>query len=158
MNNMNVKKLSTLVILFIVLMPVGFYIFTLLQSDNYTHQTTTSSPSSEQNSNSGSQSPGEVIISEDPVFSGEQEIILDQNGFSPNSITISKGTLVQWINKSGADATVNSKDHPTHKLYTDLNLGIFQNDSSISYIFNTPGTYTYHDHINSHREGTIIVE
>ena len=87
-----------------------------------------------------------------------QGIILTKSGFEPSEIKVKAKTLVVWINKSGEPATVNSDNHPTHRLYPFLNLGEFANGSSIQVAFDNPGRYTYHNHLNPEQKGTVIVE
>ncbi|MDE2025671.1 MAG: hypothetical protein KGJ07_04210 [Patescibacteria group bacterium] len=85
------------------------------------------------------------------------EVSLTATGFVPTTLIITKGTTVTWINKSGADATVNSNPHPTHTDYPPLNLGTFPNGGTLSLSFPTTGTYGYHNHLNPSQRGTIIV-
>lgn len=80
------------------------------------------------------------------------------SGFSPVSVNIKPGERVVWNNKSGGDISINSDDHPTHRLFKELNIGHVPDNSSASVLFEKPGTYTYHDHYNPERTGTIIVE
>ena len=100
------------------------------------------------NQGTGGTTPKETIAS----------INLTSPGFSPNTITVKTGTRVIWLNKSGAAATVNSAIHPTHRVYTPLNLGEFPDGSSVQLVFDKPGTYKYHDHLNPSRTGTVVVE
>lgn len=90
----------------------------------------------------------------------EEVIILATNeGFSPEMITIKKGTSVRWINKNTSGrASVNSDDYPTNRLYPELNLGQFQEGATLVHIFNTPGVYTYHNQYNPSHSGQINVE
>ena len=81
-----------------------------------------------------------------------------KTGFVPQTTTIKTGTQVVWKNTSGESATVNSDPHPTHTLYPFLNLGAFDNGSSVNVVFDKPGTYTYHNHFNSSQKGKVIVE
>lgn len=83
---------------------------------------------------------------------------LTSSGFDPKTLTIKTGTRVIWLNKSGAAATVNSVVHPTHQVYTPLNLGEFPDGSSVQLVFDKSGTYNYHDHLNPSRTGTVVVE
>jgi plastocyanin len=86
-------------------------------------------------------------------------VTLTENGFEPNTVKIKAGGAVRWTNKSSADeATVNSDDHPTHQKYKPLNLGVFKKGSTLMLIFNTPGTYGYHDHFHPSYKGTVVVE
>jgi plastocyanin len=87
-----------------------------------------------------------------------QTITFTADGFSPKTVTINAGTKVIWTNTSGNKATVNSNPHPIHTDYPPLNLGIFNNGESFSLVFNKPGTYGYHNHLNFIQGGTIIVK
>lgn len=86
------------------------------------------------------------------------DITLTKDGFSPQTLTIKVGTVVTWINASGAKASVNSAQHPTHQVYPSLNLGEFGDGSSVQLIFDKAGSYKYHDHFHPERTGTVIVE
>lgn len=85
-------------------------------------------------------------------------ITLRDSGFVPKDITVKAGTRVIWINKSGKAATVSSDDHPTHRLYPFLNLGEFENNSSVQAVAEKAGKYSYHNHLNASETGTVTVE
>ena len=85
-------------------------------------------------------------------------VTVDSSGFSPAALTIKAGTRVIWANKSGSDISVNSVEHPTHRLFRELNLGHIPNDSNASLVFDKPGTYKYHNHYSPSQTGTIVVE
>lgn len=80
------------------------------------------------------------------------------SGFVPQTITIKAGKRVVWNNKSGGPVTVNSDSHPTHLLFPFLNLGEFDDGSSVSVVFEKAGKYTYHNHLNPSQTGTVTVE
>ncbi len=86
------------------------------------------------------------------------EITLTSSGFSPATITIKAGEKVVWKNESGGPATVDSAQHPTHLVYPKLNLGRFEDGEELSLVFDEPGKYNYHDHLNASRFGTVVVE
>ena len=88
----------------------------------------------------------------------EAKVMLDKNGFSPKEMTIKVGSAVRWVNKSGAQQTVNSDNYPTNQLHKELNFGVFSNGSSVVYTFTKPGTYGYHNQFHHEQEGKIIVE
>ncbi len=94
----------------------------------------------------------------DEVAAESEIITLTENGFSPQNLTIKQGTKVEWQNESGSDATVNSAPHPEHTAYTPLNLGKFADGETLSLVFDTPGTYKYHNHLNPKQFGSIVVE
>lgn len=85
-------------------------------------------------------------------------VALSASGFAPQTIKIKSGTKVVWVNKSGAIATVDSAVHPTHLVYPPLNLNSFEDGQSLSLVFDKPGTYQYHDHLNPSQTGTVVVE
>lgn len=117
--------------------------------------------SGKQNNTVNQETPKTTTVSPSPETNKkitETIVTLTQNGFSPQTITIKKGTKVIWVNKSGTVATVNSAVHPTHRLYPALNLGEFDNNSSVQLIFDKEGTYQYHNHLNPNQTGTVIVE
>lgn len=84
-------------------------------------------------------------------------INLTSKGFEPERISIKKGEVVVWVNKSGKEATVNSANHPTHKLFPVLNLGSFSNGSSVQARIYRVGEFRYHNHLNPSQTGTIVV-
>lgn len=88
----------------------------------------------------------------------QKEITFTATGFNPQTLTVSKGTRIVWLNKSGADGTVNSDNYPTNLLFPFLNLGRFSNDSSVSVMFTKSGKYTYHNALKPDQKGTIVVE
>lgn len=85
-------------------------------------------------------------------------VTLTQSGFEPATVTVKAGTKVIWVNRSGAAATVYSAGHPTHLTYPPLNLGQFSDGQSLSLVFDKPGTYKYHDHLNPSQIGTVVAE
>ncbi len=88
----------------------------------------------------------------------QNTVTLTADGFSSAVLTIKVGTAVTWMNKSGAEATVNSDPHPVHTDYQPLNLGRFPDGGSLSLTFDKPGTYGYHNHLNPSQTGKIIVQ
>lgn len=95
-----------------------------------------------------------VIKTNNPITT----ITLSDTGFVPKDIIVKTGTRVIWVNKSGKTATVNSDDHPTHRLYPFLNLGEFENSSSVQVVAEKTGKYSYHNHLNASETGTVTVE
>lgn len=85
-------------------------------------------------------------------------VVLTASGFAPQNLTVKVGTKVIWTNNSGASATVNSAVHPIHSVYPPLNLGSFGNGETLSLVFDRPGTYKYHNHLNASQTGVVVVE
>lgn len=90
--------------------------------------------------------------------SKETTIMVTSSGFEPQALKIKAGIRVVWINKSSGLATINSAVHPTHLVYPPLNLGEFGNGSSVQLVFDKPGIYKYHNHLNPGQTGEIVVE
>ncbi len=106
-----------------------------------------------------------------PVQSNNQsllkEVLITDNGFSPKEIKIKKGDTVRWTNQSSALSWPASAIHPTHSIYPEkggcidssfdackgLNKG-----ESFTFVFNFPGSWKYHDHLNPSKAGTVVVE
>lgn len=88
----------------------------------------------------------------------DAKVTVDASGFNPQTLTVQPGTRVVWTNNSGGAVTVNSDVHPTHLLFPFLNLGEFDNGSSVSVVFEKSGKYTYHNHLNPSQTGTVIVQ
>lgn len=89
---------------------------------------------------------------------GETTVAVTSSGFVPQTITIKAGTKVTWTNQAGAVVTVDSAQHPTHLVYPPLNLGQFPDGSSVSLVFDKPGIYKYHNHLNPTQFGSVTVE
>lgn len=116
--------------------------------------TTTTQPTQEPISSPlASQAPSGTMITEEAGA-----VTVTTMGFVPQTITVKPGTKVTWINKSGDVANVSSDFHPTHLVYPPLNLGSFTDKSSVSLVFDKPGTYNYHNHLNPGEKGTVIVQ
>lgn len=110
-----------------------------------------------------SQPPSQPVQSESPAAGstttqGTASVALTSSGFGPQSLTVKVGTKVVWTNQSGTAATVNSASHPTHLAYQPLNLGSFGNGDTLSLVFDKPGTYKYHNHLNAAQTGAVVVE
>lgn len=106
----------------------------------------------------GSQNQQAVTSPAQEQRQNETIVTVTALGFVPQTLTIKAGTKVLWMNKSGGTVTVNSAGHPAHLAYPPLNLGEFNDGSSVQLGFDKPGTYNYHDHLNPSLTGTIVVE
>ncbi len=95
------------------------------------------------------------------------------NGFSPASVTISKGDTVNFVAAAGADEMwIASDPHPVHSGYdgttrtTHCAAGYagpapFDECSagtSFSFTFGKVGTWGYHNHGNPADRGTVVVQ
>lgn len=78
------------------------------------------------------------------------QVNIKDMAFTPDSITVAKGTKVTWVNNDGAAHTVTADDG-------SFNSGNLTNSKSFSQTFNTPGTYKYHCTLHSGMTGVVIV-
>ncbi len=141
---MNTRSLI-LVGVAVLLVTAGFLLFSNNANQNKSEDTTaTSTPIS-----SPTSSPSAKL---------EEKITVTKNGFEPKMLKVKTGTKVIWENKSGRVSNVSSDPHPTHTLFPFLNLGNFENGSSVSATFDKVGVYTYHNHLDALQTGTVIVE
>lgn len=138
---------KTLITIIAVLVLIGAVVVITGKSGNETTQSTSQSTPA-QTQETGGTVPKETVANVD----------LTSSGFDPKTITVKTGTRVIWLNKSGDVATVHSDMHPTHQLYAPINLGEFPDGSSVQLVFDKPGEYGYHDHLNPSRTGTVVVE
>lgn len=88
----------------------------------------------------------------------ETLVTVTSSGYDPKTITVKPGAKVVWKNETGAPITVSSDNHPTHLLWPFLNLGKFEDGSTVSVVFEKAGTYTYHNHLDASMTGTVVVE
>lgn len=96
-----------------------------------------------------------------PFFSYAAIVNITRNAsvFTPSSVTITAGDQIKWINSSGDDIQPSSDPHPEHTNYTALNMGVIANGaSSTTAALNNTGTWGYHDHLDTGKTGTIIIQ
>lgn len=128
-------------------------------SSNIGSQNTSESPNVSNNQpptnqSQPAQNPKTVIIS------------ITDSGFSPNSITITKGDSVKWINNSSVPSHPASDPHPAHNGYPTTGgcvgstfdaCSALQPGDSWTFKFDFTGSWGYHDHVNPSMRGTVIV-
>jgi len=116
-----------------------------------------------------SESLTQIQETQEPALeSNATTIVYTNEGFSPSSVTVQKGTAVTFVNESQRGFWPATALHPTHEIYPDKesNCGTsafdackpFAPGTSWTFTFNEIGTWRYHDHISASYTGTIIVE
>jgi len=81
---------------------------------------------------------------------GANTVTIQNNTFSPATMTVQNNTTVSWINK----------DSVTHRVVSNSGLfdsGNLTTGKSYNYTFNKTGSYPYHDLMNPSITGTIVV-
>ena len=89
-------------------------------------------------------------------------VLITKDGLSPATITIKEGTQLTWTNNDSFSHQPAADPHPLNNSIEgfDSNTTLLPGDS-LSFTFESPGTYTYHDHLNplnKRYQGTAIVE
>lgn len=141
------KQAALIIILLVILLGGGLFFYTRMQQN----------ASQQQSASISETNPGANRPSNEAKASNSPTVVLDDVGFSPKTLTISKGTTVVWTNKSGGPASIDSDPHPIHTSYPPLNLGNVDDGQTVELQFDQPGTYNYHDHYHPQKTGTVIV-
>jgi plastocyanin len=104
---------------------------------------------------------------------GSNKVEMTNSGYDPKTLTISRGTLVNFVNTGTRSNWPASAVHPTHKAYPGSSISkcntperknIFDACASVgpgdaySFTFTEVGAWNYHDHTQASMWGTIIVE
>ena len=106
----------------------------------------------------------------EPVVTGDN-VEITAEGFSPETLTISVGDTVTWMNNDKRQHWPASADHPTHAVYPGSSITkcssapdeIFDScrpiktGDSWSFTFTEAGEWSYHDHLRPKMLGTIVV-
>lgn len=79
-----------------------------------------------------------------------QTVQVTKNGFTPQSATVSAGDTVTWHNADSADHQVVADDG-------SFASPVLHGDQSYSHVFNSAGTFKYHDSFARTHTGTIVV-
>jgi len=92
------------------------------------------------------------------VPEGATVITLTEDGFTPRELTISKGTLVAFVSKTGKLFWPASNLHPSHGMYSEFDPKLpVQSDEVWSFTFDQVGEWKYHDHLAPYYVGVITV-
>jgi len=88
----------------------------------------------------------------------KQKIILTENGFSPETITIKKGATIEFSTTTGKFFWPASDIHPTHGIYSAFDpKKPISADKTWSFKFEEVGKWRCHDHLAPYFTCTITV-
>jgi len=165
------KKLW-IVVLVVVLAVLGWFVFKKnyanAPADMHVDESGTSANVEGTNGNSAD----ETSTTDTIVQSGTAVISYNGKGFSPNTVNVKAGTVVEFKNDSSVDFWPASAVHPTHTVYPGSNIslcgtadaltifdacGAVAPGGSYSFTFDEVGTWHYHNHLQASQTGTIVV-
>jgi plastocyanin len=85
-------------------------------------------------------------------------VVLTEQGFMPQEVTIKKGGTVTFTTNNGKPFWPASDPHPSHSIYPEFDpRAPIAADSTWSFSFDKVGNWGYHDHLRSYYTGTIHV-
>lgn len=100
--------------------------------------------------NTSSSSPN--TSSTTPVVTpSSSEVVISNNSFGPQEITISRGATVKWTNNDAVAHTVTSDNGKFES-------GQITQGKTFQFTFNDTGTFTYHCSVHPSMTGKIIVK
>lgn len=89
---------------------------------------------------------------------GTATVIYTDSGYTPNMITVKKGTTVTFKNNSTGEMWTASGVHPTHQLLPGFDeMKSVANGGTYEYTFTKVGKWQYHNHVNASDQGYVIV-
>ncbi|MEK6872599.1 MAG: hypothetical protein AABW90_01135 [Nanoarchaeota archaeon] len=165
------KKVQALGIIIIILVLIAIASYFVLNT-----QKTPTSPKT----NGIAKETGEVKViteteqsQEETQETKENVVEITSSGFFPQSLTISQGKEITFINKDSGLSWPASAVHTEHRAYPGSDIskcntseknkifdacGGLKNGESYSFTFNEKGSWRYHDHLNPSSTGVIVVE
>ncbi len=104
----------------------------------------------------------EKVVAENPAPNQVKPTTVNvnytQDGFLPNTVTVSPGTTVTFTNQTSDKMWVASNPHPAHTTLKEFDADRgFGSGESYAFTFTTPGTWKYHDHLRPSRGGVVVV-
>lgn len=94
----------------------------------------------------------------DEAVAGETATItFTNNGFEPRELTVKKGTVITVINESSSSVQFSSDEHPAHRDNPEMNMMVLAPRESDSYTAAKAGAWSFHDHLNESKTGTVTV-
>lgn len=85
-------------------------------------------------------------------------VLISQNAFAPERITVPVGATVTWWNMDGVSHTVTMGEHGEQHPMGAMDSGLMGHMGRWSQTFNTPGVFEYHCDSHPYMTGTVVVE
>lgn len=80
-------------------------------------------------------------------------VVIENSTFNPETITISRGSVVSWENKDSLAHQINSDGD-----LSDFASGLIDQNGKFSFTFDKAGTFKYHCSIHPEMKGNVIVK
>lgn len=142
---------------------------TTQQTEDQSTTTDSSPQATTTQSTSSQQTQSDVATSTSGATAVNTTVRLTADGFTPETVTVSQGETVEFVNESSGSMWVGSDRHPTHTQYdgtslrehcqdsTPQSFDQCQNSDSFTFTFEKSGEWEYHNHTNPGQGGTVIV-
>ncbi len=88
---------------------------------------------------------------------GAATVNIQNFAFIPATITVTKGTMVTWVNQDTSDHQIVNDAQGSVGQGTLFTSNSLQKGAQYSFRFDTPGTYPYHCSIHPSMKATVIV-
>ena len=98
-----------------------------------------------------------VTTPQSTPVAGKVTVDIKNFAFSPQMVTIAKGSTVTWVNQDAFEHEVVNDASGSTAQGAIFNSGSLGKGASYSFTFNTPGVYPYHCSIHPSMTGTITV-
>lgn len=85
------------------------------------------------------------------------EVAITDDGFMPGVLRVKTGTSIVWTNVSSKPRHIAADPYPEKASLPELDSNVLAKHQEFVMVFNTPGTYRYHDFLSPTTVGTIIV-
>ena len=127
----------------VLLIGGGIWYFTQSQ------QTETLQPTPEIQNNQNEEQPADT----------QRTIRYTEDGYAPNTLTVSQGETIVFHNESSKDMWPASAPHPTHTNYPEFDAKrAISPGETYEFTFTKIGAWKFHDHRDPAKFGTITVE
>jgi plastocyanin len=83
---------------------------------------------------------------------GDMAVTIDNFVFTPDTVTVPKGTRLVWTNRDDIPHLVVSAQRPPLFKSAALDTG-----DSFAMVFDTPGRYEYYCGLHPHMQGVVVV-
>lgn len=99
-----------------------------------------------------------IVIGGAPEVPRSNEVIYQNNIFSPATLNVAPGAKVTFVNRHVGPIRISSNPHPIHTSFREFDSDTLQPGESYQFIFGKTMTLEYHNHFNPGAMGKIVVK